>query len=232
MPLYALGDLHLSLGVSKPMDVFGGAWSGYMDKLTQTLAQLESDDTLVLCGDISWGMRLSEALPDFQYLMDTCKANLLCIKGNHDYWWTTAAKMDAFFTNNGLLRLRVLHNNAYRVADTALCGTRGWFYEEDREGTHDEKVFMRELGRLRASLEAGKKTGAAELLCFLHYPPLYEGYRCDPIVDLLNEYGVRRCFYGHLHGHAHNKAIEGLYKGIEYTMVSADAVEFAPVKIL
>jgi predicted phosphohydrolase len=231
MSLYALGDLHLSLGAAKPMDIFGGAWSGYMEKLETALAALGGDDTLVVPGDVSWAMRMPDALPDFQFL-ERCPANIILAKGNHDYWWTTCAKMEAFFAQNGLKSLRILHNNAYRFGDAAVCGTRGWFYEEERGGAQDEKVLSRELGRLRASLEAGRKLGATELLCFLHYPPLYEGYRCDRIVEILEQYGVRRCFYGHLHGHALRRAIVGEYRGIEYTAVSADAVNFQPVKIL
>ncbi|MDR3207977.1 MAG: hypothetical protein LBT60_06550, partial [Oscillospiraceae bacterium] len=140
--------------------------------------------------------------------------------------------------------LELLHNNAWLYEGFALCGTRGWFYEEDDRGTHDEKVFLREMGRLETSLKAGlallskAEPGTApadlgaRLLVFLHYPPLYEGYRCDEIVALLNAYGVKRCFYGHLHGPARDRAIEGDYRGIEYRLLSADHVDFTPVKIL
>jgi hypothetical protein len=230
MALYALGDLHLSLAADKPMDVFGGVWRGYMDKLRAGLSVLREEDTLILCGDTSWAMGLEEAAPDFSWI-DGFPGQKYLVKGNHDYWWGTAAKLTAFWDGLGVKRLRLLHNNAARCGGIAVCGTRGWFYEEERSGSHDEKIFLRELGRLRASLEAGVKTGAAELICCLHYPPLYEGYRCDEIVALLNEYGVRRCFFGHLHGGAHHRVIEGDYNGIEYTLVSADYTGFTPVLI-
>ena len=230
MALYVLGDLHLSLASGKPMDVFGGAWDGYMHKLAAGLSALKDGDTLILCGDTSWAMGLEEAAPDFRWIAQFPGKKYL-IKGNHDYWWATAKKLENHWECLGVKDLHLLHNNAIRVGDAAVCGTRGWFYEEDRHGTHDEKVFLRELGRLRASFEAGRLTGAAELVCCLHYPPLYEGYRCDPIVDLMNEYSVRRCYFGHLHSHAQNRVIEGPYAGIDYTLAAADYTGFKPVEI-
>ena len=226
--LYALGDTHLSLQTNKPMDVFGGAWQGYMEKLEAGLSVLRDGDTLILCGDTSWAMDLRDAGPDFLWL-DAFPGTKYLVKGNHDYWWTTAQKLENFWSELGVTSLRLLHNNAVRYGGIAVCGTRGWFYEEDKRGTHDEKVFLRELGRLRASLEAGRKTGADELVCCLHYPPLYEGYRCDEIVALLNEYGVKRCYFGHLHGPAQSRVIEGPYGGIDYTLVAGDYVNFCPV---
>ncbi|MCL2747485.1 MAG: metallophosphoesterase [Oscillospiraceae bacterium] len=294
MALYALGDTHLSLSAGKPMDVFGGAWENYMDKLARGLGVLTDDDTLVLCGDTSWAKSFPEARDDFAFL-NAFPGRKLIVKGNHDYWWSTATKMRRFFAEEGFHTLDILHNNAWLHGDVALCGTRGWFYEEDNshQGTHDEKVFLRECIRLKASLDAGRKllgasagdpghpeSGAGggvgvggadgngvdgdggmdgadgngmdgdggvggaggngmdgdgdpdgELLAFLHYPPLYEGYRCDEIVDILTRYGVRRCFYGHLHGPSHQRAIEGAYRGIDYRLVSADYTEFRPFRI-
>jgi predicted phosphohydrolase len=236
MALYAMGDLHLSLGADKPMDVFGGAWEGYVDKIARGLSVLTGDDTIVLCGDLSWAMNLEEAYADFAFLASFPGRKLL-VKGNHDYWWTTAAKMRRFFAEKGFAGFEILHNNAFAYEDRALCGTRGWFFEEDDRGTHDEKVFLRECARLEASLQAGRVllpdgTAGERLLAFLHYPPLYEGYRCDGIVDLLDRFGAARCYYGHLHGAAHGRAIEGDYRGIEYTLISADYLDFRPARIL
>jgi predicted phosphohydrolase len=227
--LYAIGDLHLSMAVDKPMDIFGGAWDGYVKKIEEGLSALTADDTLVLAGDTSWGMSLNDTLADFQFL-ERFPCRKLLLKGNHDYFWETAAKMKRFFSDHGLLSFDILHNNAYLYEDTAVCGTRGWFYEEERGGEHDVKMINRETLRLRASLEAGIKLGG-ELTVFLHYPPLYEGYRCDPLVDTMTEYGVKRCYFGHLHGRARARAIEGLYKGIAYHLISADHVGFTPVAV-
>jgi hypothetical protein len=227
--LYAIGDLHLSQAVSKPMDIFGGAWEGYTDKIEKGLSPLTEADTLILAGDTSWGMSLGEALADFQFL-ERFPCKKLLLKGNHDYFWETAAKMKRFFAEHGLRTFDILHNNAHRVGNTAVCGTRGWFFEEERSKDHDAKMINREVIRLRASLDAGKFLGG-ELTVFLHYPPVYEGYRCGPLVEVLEEYGVKRCFFGHLHGRACVRAIEGVCRGIEYRLISADHLGFAPLRV-
>ena len=223
MALYAIGDTHLSLGSNKPMDVFGGGWEGYVDKLSAGFSVVRPEDTVVLCGDLSWGMNLAEAQVDFAFL-DALPGEKILLKGNHDYWWTTAAKMNRFFDENGFHSLHILHNNCHEYGPYALCGTRGWFYEE----TGDQKVFHREVMRLEASLKAA---GEREKLCFLHYPPCYQGYTCPEIMALLEEYGVKRCYYGHLHGGSHRLAVEGRYGEVEYHLVSADYVGFQPQKI-
>ena len=227
MALYAIGDTHLSLGVDKPMDIFGGRWSGYVEKLREGFEGVTAEDTVVLCGDLSWGMSLAQAREDFAFL-DALPGKKLLMKGNHDYWWTTASKMNQFFEENGFTSFELLHNNCHLYGGVALCGTRGWFYEEDR-GEHSAKVFNRELIRLEASLKAG---GEREKFCFLHYPPLYQGYRCQEILDLLERYGVTRCYYGHLHGGSHRLAVTGREGGVEYHLVAADYLGFRPLKIL
>ena len=223
MALYAIGDTHLSLSSGKPMDVFGGGWTGYVDKLKEGFSQIRPEDTVVLCGDLSWAMGLEEAREDFAFL-NALPGKKLLMKGNHDYWWNTAAKMERFFQENGFTTFHLLHNNCHFYGDIALCGTRGWFYEEDREG-HGTKIFNRELIRL----EAG---GEKEKFCFLHYPPLYQGYRCQEIIDLMERYGVTRCYYGHLHGGSHRLAASGKHGGIEYHLVSADYLGFRPEKLV
>ena len=173
MALYAIGDTHLSLGSNKPMDVFGPGWAGYIDRLQEAFSALSEEDTILLCGDISWAMSLEEGRKDFTFLQQLPGRKLL-LKGNHDYWWTTAAKMRRFWQENGWDKLEIIHNSCALYGDVALCGTRGWFYEEDR-GEHSAKIFNRELMRLEASLKAA---GEREKLCFLHYPPVYQGYCC------------------------------------------------------
>ncbi|MDD3165124.1 MAG: metallophosphoesterase [Oscillospiraceae bacterium] len=228
MALYAIGDLHLSLGSDKPMDVFGGAWNGYLDKLRKGLSVIGEDDTTVLMGDVSWAMDFPAAVPDFQFISDIPGKKII-LKGNHDYWWNTVAKFDRFCGENAFPDLHLLHNNCFFYEDCAICGTRGWFFEEDKKGTHDEKVFRRELMRLEVSLQAA---GDKAKLCFLHYPPIYQGYRCPEIIALLQRYDVKACYYGHLHGGSHRLAVEGLHGGVHYQLASADYVNFNPVKIL
>ncbi len=224
MALYALGDTHLSLSGDKSMEVFGGAWEGYVDKLRQGLSVLEPEDTLVLCGDLSWGMSLEQAREDLAFL-DSFPGRKLLLKGNHDYWWTTAAKMNGFFQQQGFHSFHLLHNNCHFYGDVALCGTRGWFYEE----TGDKKIFQRELMRLETSLKAA---GEREKICFLHYPPRCRGYVCDEVVELLERYRVRTCCYGHLHGVGHQQAVEGIWDNVEYCLVAGDYLQFSPKKIL
>ena len=224
MALYAMGDLHLCLGAPKPMDVFGGAWVGYMEKLKQGLSVITEKDTLVLMGDLSWALDLNSAVADFAWINEIPGRKII-LKGNHDYWWSTQAKFTKFCLENGFSDLNLLNNNCFFYDDWAICGTRGWFFEEERSGDHDEKVFRRELIRLEASLKAA---GDREKMVFLHYPPRYKGYTCREILDLLKSYGVRRCFYGHLHGASHKLAMEGTWDGVEYRLLSADYLNFQP----
>lgn len=228
MALYVIGDLHLCLGAPKPMDIFGGAWVHYMDKLRQGLSVIQPEDTTVLLGDLSWALDLKEAAPDFAFINDIPGRKII-VKGNHDYWWSTAKKFYQFCAEQGFSNQWILHNNCYEYGDVAICGTRGWFFEEERSGTHDEKVFRRELCRLEASLKAA---GEREKLVFLHYPPRYRGYCCDEILELLRRYEVRRCFYGHLHGGSHALAMEGLWDGTEFRLVSADRLNFCPYLVI
>ena len=228
MALYAIGDLHLSLGAAKPMDVFGGKWLGYMAKLREGMAVIGPGDTTVLLGDLSWALNLEGAVKDFAWINEIPGQKII-LKGNHDYWWSTAAKFYKFCRENGFENQWILNNNHYEYGDWAICGTRGWFFEEDRGGTHDEKVFRRELIRLETSL---KSAGDKNKLVFLHYPPRYRGYECREIIELLERYEVRRCYYGHLHSDSHKLAVEGLWGGVEYRLVSADYIGFRPATVI
>lgn len=227
MSLYVIGDLHLSLGTDKPMDVFGGRWKDYVEKLREGLSVIRPEDTAVLLGDLSWALGLPAAEKDFEFISDIPGRKLI-VKGNHDYWWTTAAKFRHFCAEHQWENIELLHNNCAFYGDIALCGTRGWFFEEDKQGTHDEKIFLRELGRLETSLRAAEDH---EKWCFLHYPPLYTGYRCEEIIALLHKYDVKKCFYAHLHSDSHRLAKEGMFDDIEYRLVSSDYLRFCPFLI-
>lgn len=225
MALYAIGDLHLSFEADKPMDVFGKAWVGYVDKLRSGLSCVTAADTTVLLGDLSWSMDLARAREDFAFI-NAIPGRKIILKGNHDYWWTTASKFYHFCAEQGFSELYILNNNFYEYGKTAICGTRGWFFEEERGTAHDEKILNRELMRLESSLKAA---GEREKICFLHYPPVYRGYRCQPILDLLHRYEVRQCWYGHLHSESHRLAVTGCYEGIDFRLVSGDYVNFTPI---
>ena len=226
MALYAIGDLHLSLAVDKSMEIFGPAWENYVSRIEEGLSVLRPEDTLILAGDTSWGMTLEEAEADFKFL-DRFPGKKYLIKGNHDYWWTTAAKLHRFFEERDIRTLEILHNNCAFYGDYALCGTRGWFLEEDQK-PHNAKVLNREVLRLEISLAAA---GERPVLCFLHYPPLYQGYQCPEILAALEKYRVERCCYGHLHGPVIRRRWEGERHGTLFSLISADYLGFAPKKI-
>lgn len=227
MALYAIGDLHLSLGADKPMDVFGGPWENYVEKIKLGFSSLHADDVCVLCGDLAWGMTMEQALPDFQFI-EALPGKKILLKGNHDFWWSTAKKAYDFFEAHDMHTMDILNNNCYFYGDYAICGTRGWFYEEDAAGTHTGKMLAREALRLEASLKAAE---GKPIYCFLHYPPIYQGYKCPEMLELLDKYEVERCYYGHLHGYTHRRAFEGMREKTEYALIAADYVAFQPVKI-
>ncbi|MGD9560171.1 MAG: metallophosphoesterase [Oscillospiraceae bacterium] len=229
MALFTIADLHLSLGGDKPMDIFAG-WQDYVQRLQANWRRkITPEDTVVLGGDNSWAMALKDTAADFGFI-DALPGAKVLLKGNHDYWWSTRAKMEAFFAQCGFKTLSILHNNCLFAEGVALCGTRGWMLEAGE--AHDQKVLDRELGRLQRSLEAAQQADAtAEKLVFLHYPPVYHGGAFSAAVELMQAFGVRRCFYGHLHGPAIRHAVQGVVGGIEYRLVSADALLFDPLKV-
>lgn len=225
MAIFVIGDLHLSMDGKKTMEVFPG-WEHYMQRLEENWrAAVLPEDLVVLLGDTSWAMSLQETLQDFAFL-HTLPGKKLLLKGNHDYWWTTMAKMERFFAEQGWNDFAFLHNNCVMHDGVALCGTRSWMF--DASAPQDEKVMARECGRLRMSLQAA---GEAEKIVFLHYPPIYPNANAEEVVALLHEYGVKRCFYAHLHGGSIRYAVQGRVDGIEYRLVSADSLRFCPVKI-
>ena len=227
MSLFAIGDLHLSLDGSKSMDVFGSRWTDYQQKIERGFSLLTEEDVCVLCGDLVWGMTMEAAREDFLFI-SRLPGKKIILKGNHDYWWSTAAKAYRFFEENGMENMQILNNNCYEYGEYAICGTRGWFFEEELGDEHDRKIMLREVGRLEASLKAA---GERKKLVFLHYPPIYQGYECPEILSLLEQYQVERCYYGHIHGKGHSAAFQGERNGTVFRMVSADYLDFYPLKV-
>lgn len=228
MALFAIADLHLSLGTDKPMDIFRG-WDNYVSKLDANWKKIvKDDDTVVIPGDISWGMKLYECYKDFEFI-NNLPGKKIFIKGNHDYWWATKSKIDNYLKENSFDTISVLFNNSYTADNFTVCGTRGWFLESETD--NDLKVLNREVGRLRASLQDCLKNGG-EPVVFLHYPPVYGSQECSEIIDVLLEYNIKKCYYGHIHGANNIKnAIEGIYKGIDFTLVSCDKLGFMPLLV-
>lgn len=225
MALFVIGDLHLSFHAEKSMEIFPG-WEHYTQRLERNWRNLvKPEDTVVLAGDTSWAMSLADTQKDFAFLQSLPGRKLL-LKGNHDYWWTTANKMNKYLAAEGFDSLHILHNNSYSAEGYALCGTRSWLFEPGEPA--DEKVMAREAGRLKMSLDAAAE---GEKLVFLHYPPVYPNTNAPEILALLRQYGVKRCFYGHLHGQSIRFAVQGEHDGIRYKLISADALKFCPYRI-
>lgn len=228
MALFAIADTHLSLGTNKSMTVFPG-WDDYVERLEKNWRSIVSpEDTVVIAGDVSWGMNLNQAKADFAFL-HSLPGKKLILKGNHDYWWTTRRQMDRFFQENGFDSLCIVHNDSVVVDERyAVCGSRGWFFDAEEDA--DKLVLLREAGRLRTSIRAAKETGLEPVL-FIHYPPVYAGQECPEILDVLREEGIDRCYYGHIHSKGIRQAVRGEIDGIYYELISADALQFCPMKL-
>ncbi|MBQ5346835.1 MAG: metallophosphoesterase [Ruminococcus sp.] len=228
MSLFTIGDLHLSLGTDKPMDIFHG-WDNYLDRITNNWNKIvKENDTVVIAGDISWAMKLSECDKDFAYI-DSLPGKKILLKGNHDYWWDTASKINRYLNEKRFSSISILFNNSYEVDDFVICGTRGWGLEP--ENNEDIKILNRECGRLRLSLESAENSDK-EKTVFLHYPPVYGGNVCGEIIDILKEYNVKKCYYGHIHGQKMIRgAFNGEYENIRFKLVSCDSVSFTPVLV-
>ena len=225
MSVFAIADLHLSFSEDKPMDVFRG-WQDYLARLEHNWrAVVGADDVVVLPGDLSWAMKLAHTEADFAFLHSLPGRKVL-LKGNHDLWWETARKMTAFFEEKGFNDFTLLHNCAVAAGPVWLCGTRGW----PPDAPEDDRVLLREAERLERSLLAAADDGR-EKIAFLHYPPLLPGRTNTPLTRVLSEHGVRRCYYGHLHGAALAAAVTGRVEGVTYRVVSCDALSFCPLLV-
>ncbi len=225
MALFAISDLHLSLGSDKPMTVFRG-WENYVQRIESNWKRLiKPEDTVVLPGDFSWGLKLSETVEDFKFLNQLPGRKIL-LKGNHDLWWSTVKKVNEFFNENGFDTISLLFNNAIAVDDRIICGTRGWFYEESAE----DKIRKREVGRLKLSLQAAEKLEGKKTV-FLHYPPVYGDCVCEDILEVLHQYGIDKVYYGHIHGSGFHNAVTE-YDGISLQLISADCIDFTPILVL
>ncbi len=226
MSLYALSDLHLSFSTDKSMEKFYG-WEHYVERLQANWQRfVKPTDTVVLAGDISWSLKLESAQKDFEFV-DRLPGQKILLKGNHDFWWSTVTKIKKYWQEQNFNTLQLLHNKCIITENTAICGTRGWVY--DGNGEFDQKVISRECGRLRTSLEAGRQSGLP-IRVFLHYPPTYGEYTCQPIMDILKEYEITQLWYGHIHGMGRNQAPTEK-DGIEMKLISCDCVDFTPVFI-
>jgi uncharacterized protein len=228
MAIYALGDLHLAHSVDKPMGVFGQEWQDHPNKIESLWNQVVTDtDAVLVPGDISWAMTLQEAALDLEFVSRLNGTKLL-IRGNHDYWWNGISKVRSALAPNCI----AIQNDAAVFQDYAICGTRGWILPGHPKFTaDDETIYLREIGRLKMSLERAATTDKP-IIAMLHYPPCGQDGEDTGFTQLLEQYGVKVCVYGHLHGAAHRFAFEGVKNGVKYQLVSADYVNFCPVVVI
>ena len=234
MSLFSIADLHLSLTTDKPMDKFGSRWQGYQDKLEKRWRAVVSDtDTVIVPGDISWGIDLEEALADLKFI-DSLPGKKIIGKGNHDYWWSTVTKMKAFFEQNGITTIDFLYNNAHETEDAVIAGTRGWYVEEKLQVTETadyNKIVARENARLEMSLKEAAKLqqkSGKPILVYFHFPPVFKSFRCDEFIETMKKYNIKNCYFGHIHSnYLIPKTVET--DGIMMTIISADYLDFVPM---
>ena len=237
MALYTIADLHLSLGenTDKPMEVFGAKWQDHQEKIKTRWTSLVTDtDTVIIPGDISWALKLEESTDDFLFI-NSLPGKKIISKGNHDFWWSTQNKIKQFFEKNGITTIDILYNNAYEVDNTLICGTRGWYNEQNASPRpcDYEKISARECGRLERSILAAKeldKTGQLPIVAFTHFPPVWKDFAFEELVDLMSEHGIKKCYYGHIHG-VYNCPAVCEYKGIRFELISADFIDFTPRRV-
>ncbi|QYE97770.1 metallophosphoesterase [Paraclostridium sordellii] len=229
MSLYAIGDLHFSTAVNKPMNIFGDNWENHEKKIIDSWnSKVNKNDTVLIVGDTSWGINMDEATFDLD-IIHNLPGKKIYVKGNHDYWWTTVAKLNKLYKD-----MSFLQNNFYSYNEYAICGTRGWICPNDVKFTEDDaKIYKREAHRLKLSLDAAKKAGFKKVIVITHYPPTNDKLEPSLFTDIYEEYKVEKVIYGHLHGKESFKmGLEGIREGVEYKLVSCDYVDFNLVKIM
>ncbi len=229
MALFAIADLHFAFSVHKPMDIFGENWKNHSQKIIGNWkALVKEEDTVLLPGDLSWGMRLEEAAADLDVIYSLPGRKIL-LGGNHDYWWKSSSKLEARYPG-----MRFLKNDADVYESWAVCGTRGWLCPNDVRFTEqDKKIYEREQVRLKLSLDTAMKQGAENIILMMHYPPMNDKKEDSAFTELFKEYPIRKVVYGHLHGvMSHQTGFEGERYGITYELVAADYIDFCPKRIL
>lgn len=224
MAIFTIGDLHLPLGIDKPMNKFGRQWDNYVDRIAGNWAAVvREEDTVVIPGDLSWATYLEQAERDFEYL-ERLPGRKIIAKGNHDYWWTTMSKLNEYLARHKFGSISFLQNNSFTADGVSICGTRGWLYPAwTTFAEEDEKYFSREVGRLELSLKAAETD---EIYVFTHYPPMSREGEGNAFTEMMKRYGVKRCYYGHLHGYSHSNRIPDEVDGIRYYLVSSDYLRF------
>lgn len=230
MRIFAISDLHLSTACDKPMDIFGGNWLGYTEKLKSNWKKIVSDDDLVLvAGDISWAMKLEEASSDLVWI-DELPGKKIIIKGNHEYWWKSISSVRAALPNS----ISAIQNDAIKFDGFVVCGTRGWDIPDKANNFSEEdmKIFKREVERLTLSLKVASniKSEGDKIICMMHFPPYLMQESETEFTKLLTQYGVSDVVFGHVHGKT-NYPHEKIINGVKYHFTSCDQINMTPVLI-
>ena len=232
MSIFAISDLHLSLGCDKPMDVFGSKWLNYTERMRKNWNSIvTASDYVIIPGDISWATYIDDAVRDFEYI-NNLNGKKILLKGNHDYWWTTASKMTKFFEKNNFDTIRFVQNNSVIISDNnrkiAICGTRGWCVEGSPDfKEQDRKIYLREAERLKLALSAAEKVKEEGdgIIALIHYPPFNVRRENSLFTDLFEKYGVSDAVYGHLHGKDCRTDLKIEKNGVRYILTSCDQVD-------
>lgn len=228
MALYAIADLHLASSGEKPMDIFGEKWSNHHEKIKDNwLQKIRSEDTVLIAGDISWSMKMEHGIEDLEYI-NKLPGKKFFVRGNHDYWWTSINKLNSMFEE-----MKFIQNNFFTYEDYAICGSRGWILKNNPKfNEHDQKIYDRELIRLKLSLDTAIKAGYEKIIVMIHYPPIVPNQLDNEFTELFESYGVEKVIYGHLHGWGLANVFEGDHNGVEYILTSCDYIHFNPIKIM
>ena len=231
MKVFSIGDLHLSGGMDKPMDVFGESWRDHAARIFDAWRErVGRDDCVLMPGDFCWAMQLRDALPELQGIAELPGKKAL-VRGNHDYWWSSPTRMRELVDKS----ITFIQNDAADMGEFIVCGTRGWSLPGAADfGANDEKIYARELIRLEMSLAAARRLseapdcGGKPVIAMLHFPPLLENGAASGFTDIIEAWPVHEVVYGHLHGASCRLAFEGVKNGVRYTLCSADHIGFAP----
>ncbi len=230
MKIFAISDLHLSNSCDKPMDIFGGAWENYTDKIKENWkSKVTENDVVLIAGDISWAMKLEEAVSDLKWL-DELPAKKIIIKGNHEYWWNSISAVREILPSS----VFAIQNDALKMGRFVFCGTRGWTVPESGKVFSDEdlKIYKRETERLKLTLLSAKKLmeQGDELVLMMHFPPFASDKEETEFTKLFEQYGVSTVVFGHIHGRTNCPLIYNK-NGVKYYFTSTDHINNDPVLI-